>query len=297
MTDAENKDIPETGGCETLSGPEPEDNGSGRQQEQVFRDGTSDRTPQSGEEQWQSQVPPQEQEQWQSVPAASSAPGQQAYDNPPYGSQPYNGQSYNSQPYGDQPYNGQPYNSQPYGDQPYNGQSYNSQPYGDQPYNGQSYNSQPYGGQPYNGQSYNSQPYGGQPYNGQPYNSQPYGDQPYNGQPYNSQPYGSQPQPKQKNKFATLSLVCGIIGLLTLCCCAFPLAIIMGAGAICFAVISKKEMPLSGPAIAGIILGIICVLLGIGEFIYVMAFSQFMNDPENAAIINEIYEQMEQQLQ
>ncbi len=222
MTDAENKDIPETGGCETLSGPEPEDNGSGRQQEQVFRDGTSDRTPQSGEEQWQSQVPPQEQEQWQSVPAASSAPGQQAYDNPPYGSQPYNGQSYNSQPYGDQP---------------------------------------------------------------------------YNGQPYNSQPYGSQPQPKQKNKFATLSLVCGIIGLLTLCCCAFPLAIIMGAGAICFAVISKKEMPLSGPAIAGIILGIICVLLGIGEFIYVMAFSQFMNDPENAAIINEIYEQMEQQLQ
>lgn len=103
--------------------------------------------------------------------------------------------------------------------------------------------------------------------------------------------------PKKKNGFANGSMLCGIFGLLSLCCCAFPLAIIMGVGAISFAFISKKNQPFTGPAIAGIVLGIICILLGIGEFIYVMAVSALMKDPEYASMFNQIYEQLEQQMQ
>ena len=141
-------------------------------------------------------------------------------------------------------------------------------------------------------------PYGQNP--GGPGQNAPYGQQNPGGyqNPGNGNMPGGQPrQQKPKNNFATGSLACGILGLLTLCCCAFPLAIILGVGAVSFAVISKKGQPFSGTAIAGIVLGIICILLGIGEFLYVLAFTSFMNDPENAAMFNEIYEQMEQQLQ
>lgn len=160
-------------------------------------------------------------------------------------------------------------------------------PYGQNPYgNGQ----QPYGQNPYgNGQP----PYGQNPYsNGQP----PYGQNPYGSGPWPNQPYRGPEPPKQKNSYATVSLVSGIFGLLTLCCMAFPIAIILGVGAIAFAVISKQGRPMTGPAIAGIILGAFCIVLGIGEFLYILAVSAFMKDPENAAMFNEIYNQLEQQM-
>ncbi len=131
------------------------------------------------------------------------------------------------------------------------------------------------------------------PQNGGPY-PPPYSNPgPYNQYP----PYGNGYPPKPKNGFATASLVVGIFALLSLCCFAFPLSIIMGVGAVIFAVISKKGQPMYGTAIAGMILGIIAVVLGIGEFIYFMALSTLVKDPANAAIINEFMEQLEQQLQ
>lgn len=136
-------------------------------------------------------------------------------------------------------------------------------------------------------------PYGQNPYsNGQP----PYGQNPYGSGPWPNQPYRGPEPPKQKNSYATVSLVSGIFGLLTLCCMAFPIAIILGVGAIAFAVISKQGRPMTGPAIAGIILGAFCIVLGIGEFLYILAVSAFMKDPENAAMFNEIYNQLEQQM-
>lgn len=137
-------------------------------------------------------------------------------------------------------------------------------------------------------------PYGQNPYgNGQP----PYGqNNPYGSGPWPDQPYRGPEPPKQKNSYATVSLVSGIFGLLTLCCMAFPIAIILGVGAIAFAVISKQGRPMTGPAIAGIILGAFCIVLGIGEFLYILAVSAFMKDPENAAMFNEIYNQLEQQM-
>ena len=107
----------------------------------------------------------------------------------------------------------------------------------------------------------------------------------------------NQPQPpkRDKNSFASLSLFCGIFALLTLCCFAFPLAIICGVGAICFAVMSKRNQPFRGTAVAGIFLGAIAVFFGIGEFFYMMAFTNLMKDPANAAAFNELFTQIQQQ--
>ena len=82
------------------------------------------------------------------------------------------------------------------------------------------------------------------PQNGGPY-PPPYSNPgPYNQYP----PYGNGYPPKPKNGFATASLVVGIFALLSLCCFAFPLSIIMGVGAVIFAVISKKGQPMYGTA-------------------------------------------------
>lgn len=133
------------------------------------------------------------------------------------------------------------------------------------------------------------------PQNGQP----PYWQNQYN----NGQPPYWQNQPqrprREKNSFATISLISGIFALLTLCCFAFPVAIICGVGAVCFAIISKKGQPFRGTAAAGIILGVIAVLLGIGEFFYVLTvltITNLMKDPANAAAFNEFFEQFQRQL-
>ena len=123
------------------------------------------------------------------------------------------------------------------------------------------------------------------PQNGQP----PYWQNQYN----NGQPPYWQNQPqrprREKNSFATISLISGIFALLTLCCFAFPVAIICGVGAVCFAIISKKGQPFRGTAAAGII-------LGIGEFFYVLTITNLMKDPANAAAFNEFFEQFQRQL-
>lgn len=187
-------------------------------------------------------------------------------------------------------YNGPQNGYGPQGQNPYGNGPYNNGPYNNGPYNNGPYNNGPYNNGPYNNGPYNNGPYNNGSYNNGPNQQNPYGG------PYNN-PYGNQPPKKPKNGFATASLVCGIFAVLSLCCFAFPLSIIMGVGAIAFAVISKKGQPFYGTAIAGIILGAIAVLLGIGEFIYIMAVSSLLKDPENAAIINEFMRQLEQQME
>ena len=65
-----------------------------------------------------------------------------------------------------------------------------------------------------------------------------------------------QDQPRPRNGYATVSMICGIFGILCLCCFAFPLAIILGVGAVCFAIISKRGQPFYATAIFGIVLGV-----------------------------------------
>lgn len=135
-----------------------------------------------------------------------------------------------------------------------------------------------------------------QPQNRQPDDRAPY--DPYHGSRPNG-PYGmpQPPAPKKRNSFAAASLTCGIFALLSLCCFTFPMAIIMGVGAISFAVISKKDQRMSGPAAAGTVLGAVAIMLGVLEFVYAMYAYTIMKDPENIAAINRLVEQLEQMME
>lgn len=150
------------------------------------------------------------------VPQAPD-PAQPDQQNPPQN----NGQD----PYWHNPQNGQPIPPQN------NGQD----PYWQSPHNGQQVPPQNPGQDPYWQNQQNSGQFPHQ--NGQP----PYWQNQYN----NGQPPCWQNQPqrprREKNSFATISLISGIFALLTLCCFAFPVAIICGVGAVCFAIISKKR--------------------------------------------------------
>ena len=144
------------------------------------------------------------------------------------------------------------------------------QPYGqnaDQPY-GQNVD-QPYQ-QPYGGQPYGQQPYGGQPYGGQPYGGQPYGQQGYQ-QFYGQENIYAQPGEGNGDTKAIISLILGIISIL-ICCCYGVGSIILGIAAIILAIFAKKDnmgkMP--GAALAGLICGIIGLLLGLTFLVFMV---------------------------
>lgn len=99
------------------------------------------------------------------------------------------------------------------------------------------------------------------------------------------------PVPPKPNKFATLSLVAGIFALIS--CCFPPTQLLFGAGAIMLAIVSKKDAPFSGVAMAGLILGILSVICSILMFINFVVTMQLMKDPANAQIVNQVMEQYE----
>lgn len=101
--------------------------------------------------------------------------------------------------------------------------------------------------------------------------------------------------PNDPNRMAIVSMVCGIVGILLLCCCvAFPLSIILGVAAITLAILSRKGEPFSGYAIAGLILGVFALLLGIAEFVYLMAVNMLLRDPQWAPFFDEVMEQYQE---
>lgn len=154
-------------------------------------------------------------------------------------------------------------------------------------------NSQP-GGPWQNGgnQWQNDQP-GGQWQNGQNQwqNSQPGGpwqnneNQWQNGgnQWQNNQPYG---QPPQRNGQALASMIFGILALVSCCIpfVQFPLAVVT----IVLVILSKKKRPLTGFAIAGLVLGIISVICSICMTFYLGYVFRMLNDPE----VWKLYEEM-----
>nr|WP_314460078.1 DUF4190 domain-containing protein [uncultured Clostridium sp.] len=68
-----------------------------------------------------------------------------------------------------------------------------------------------------------------------------------------------QPQKKKQNNMALASLIMGIIGIVTSCCCYGGL--IFGSLGIVFALLSKTEDHFEGNAMAGLITSIIALVL------------------------------------
>lgn len=103
---------------------------------------------------------------------------------------------------------------------------------------------------------------------------------------------GSKPPAKQVNNMALASMVCGIFGTLALCACvAFPLSIILGVAAIVLSVASRKGQPFTGYAIAGLVFGILSLVLGVAEGFYMILVNYMLRDPEMAAIFDQIMQQ------
>ena len=100
-----------------------------------------------------------------------------------------------------------------------------------------------------------------------------------------------QPKPPANN-MAIVSMILGIFASLLLCMCiAFPVSILLGAGAVCLSIMSKKGGPFSGFAVAGLVLGILAIVFGIIEFLYLIFVSQLLNDPYFTGILEEMMEQ------
>ena len=65
--------------------------------------------------------------------------------------------------------------------------------------------------------------------------------------------------PKTSNGYSIAALVLGIVSLV--CCCYPTLTIVLGILAIIFAIVSRKGEPMNGKALAGMICGIIAIVL------------------------------------
>lgn len=135
-----------------------------------------------------------------------------------------------------------------------------------------------------NGYNYgqNNQPYGQNNYGPNNYEPNNYGPNNYgpNGYGPNNQNYWQPEQqpPKKNNGLAIASMIIGIFALLSCCIplIQFPLAV----AAIVLAILSKKKKPFSGFAIAGLIMGIIAIVISILMTFYWGYVFTVMNDPE-----------------
>ena len=115
----------------------------------------------------------------------------------------------------------------------------------------------------------------------------------------NEQPDIGQKKPRKKpNGMAAVSFICGLTGTLLLCSCfSFPSCVFLGVAAIALAIMSKRGEPFSGYAIAGLVFGIISLLLGIAECAYLIMINSLIRDPEFAPVFDEVLMQYEALIQ
>ncbi|MBC7851831.1 MAG: DUF4190 domain-containing protein [Pirellulaceae bacterium] len=114
-----------------------------------------------------------------------------------------------------------------------------------------------------------------------------YGDPSTN--PYQSSTPGYMPPPQAPGPpvLAIISLVCGVLGIVTTCCCGILgipvpiIAIICGGIAL-----AQPNAGGKGMAIGGVALGVICLLAGIGLLILVLMNPDFANELQKMQQLN-----------
>ncbi len=93
---------------------------------------------------------------------------------------------------------------------------------------------------------------------------------------------------RETNRLAVASMIVGIFAMLTCCIpfIQFPLAVVT----IVLVILSKKGKPFNGFAVAGLVLGILAVIISIGMTIYWGVLISLMKDPEFMSIYNSLLE-------
>lgn len=94
---------------------------------------------------------------------------------------------------------------------------------------------------------------------------------------------------KMSGTFAICSLVLGIFAIMS--CISPPVQLLFGAAALMLSYLSKNGKRLTGPAIAGMILGILGIIFSILIFAYFMATVRLMDDPANMALFRQAMSQ------
>jgi len=126
---------------------------------------------------------------------------------------------------------------------------------------------------------------------GNPYMQGGQGGQQGQGSPYNwGDPYGYNPQPpvNESNPLAVISLICGIISL---CCCFCPVITPIAAIAgIITAICSKRNQPMKGMAIAGLVTSIIGLVIAVIFIVYLFYIGSMMSNPE---FLRSFFQQLE----
>lgn len=94
---------------------------------------------------------------------------------------------------------------------------------------------------------------------------------------------------KRTNTFAFFSLAIGIFALFA--CVSPPMQLFLGATALMAAYLSKNRQPMTGPAVAGTIMGI-CGILSSFIFLAFYVFTiRMLDDPNVVAMQREIMQQ------
>ncbi len=115
---------------------------------------------------------------------------------------------------------------------------------------------------PYSGAPYAGQPYSGQPYSGQPYSGAPYSGPPAAGPVYYPTPMVVVSAPVVPSSgAATASLVFGIIGIVGgWCLLGIPCILAVVFGHIGLSATKDNQRQGRGMAVAGLVMGYICVI-------------------------------------
>lgn len=130
---------------------------------------------------------------------------------------------------------------------------------------------------------------------------------------YENNPHSNIPEPqfqqhpmppqekKQKNHYASSALMFGVFSIINTCSFMFPMAIIMGVSAVCFAVFSKdkneQEPKMTRAAVVGLVMGMISITFGIIEFFAMLSIYDMMKDPELIPYFNDAFEKLETYMQ
>lgn len=78
---------------------------------------------------------------------------------------------------------------------------------------------------------------------------------------------------------------------LPLCLYCFSALYHFGCGAIILSFLSRKGEPFTGLAIAGLVLGILSLILGVAEGLYMIAINFMLRDPQMSSMFDQILDQ------
>lgn len=106
---------------------------------------------------------------------------------------------------------------------------------------------------------------------------------------------------KTKNRYASAALIFGVFSIINVCSMMFPMAIIMGVSAGCFAVLSKnkneQDQKMTTAASFGLVMGIISAVLGVAEYFALLSVYDMMKDPELIPYFNDAFERLREYMQ